>query len=106
MRLRVLWLGILAGCGGSHDAPDGGGAGAADAASATLDSGAEAADAGTSDAPAATADAARAAPPDAASMNSVAHAHILIDNFCNTSVDPPSFTVAAGDTLQITWHNH
>jgi hypothetical protein len=34
------------------------------------------------------------------------HVHILIDNFCNTSASPQSFTVAAGQSLRLTYHNH
>ena len=46
-----------------------------------------------------------AATPDAG-FTSSQHVHILIDNFCNTSADPPSFNVPPGSTLQLTWHNH
>jgi hypothetical protein len=46
-----------------------------------------------------------AATPDAGFASSQ-HVHILIDNFCNTSADPPSFSVPRGSNLQLTWHNH
>jgi hypothetical protein len=34
-----------------------------------------------------------------------ANVHILIDNFCNTSTQPSSFTVPKGQTLKLQWHN-
>lgn len=34
------------------------------------------------------------------------HVHIYIDNFCKVSTSPTSFTVPAGETLQLSYHNH
>lgn len=45
-------------------------------------------------------------PPVDAGWTGEDHVHITIDNFCNVSTDPESFTVPAGETLQLTWHNH
>jgi hypothetical protein len=35
-----------------------------------------------------------------------AHVHIMPDNFCNLVVDPPEFTVPAGQKLKLSYHNH
>ena len=91
--------------------PDAGDAGASDAAApddalpgdATATDGALPPDA----APAPDA----ALPPDAAPAPDAAtelaeHVHIYIDNFCNVSVAPQSYTVDAGQTLQLSYHNH
>jgi hypothetical protein len=39
-------------------------------------------------------------------FKSTEHVHIYIDNFCKVSVSPTSFTVPAGETLNLTYHNH
>ena len=35
-----------------------------------------------------------------------ADVQIYIDNFCNVTIAPPSFDVATGETLQLTYHNN
>jgi hypothetical protein len=35
-----------------------------------------------------------------------ADVQIYIDNFCNVTIVPPSFDVATGETLQLTYHNN
>jgi cysteine-rich repeat protein len=35
-----------------------------------------------------------------------AHVHIMVDNFCNMTVDPLEFTVPAGQKLKVSYHNH
>ncbi len=53
---------------------------------------------------------ARVEPPDAmppdANTDLVDHVHIYIDNFCQVTVDPTSYDVPAGSTLQLDYHNH
>lgn len=39
-------------------------------------------------------------------FKSTEHVHIYIDNFCKVSTSPTSFTVPAGETLQLSYHNH
>ena len=110
MLLALLLMSACGGGGGDPDAPSSGNgdgsAMSADSSSPTeIDAHPMSADF----------DAATTAPPDAAPPPSPdappawageEHVHILIDNFCNTSADPPEFTVPAGETLQLTWHNH
>lgn len=122
---RLLAMCAVLGCGGGSGGDDAG-----------LDAAGGGTDAATADAPASAVDAApgdgapgdAAAGTDAAPADAVSpapdaapdatppqpdaggllaeHVHILIDNFCNTSASPTSFTVAAGQTLQLTYHNH
>jgi cysteine-rich repeat protein len=35
-----------------------------------------------------------------------AHVHIMVDNFCNMTVDPMEFTVQPGQKLKVSYHNH
>ena len=51
------------------------------------------------------AEAVDAEPADAESGLIAANVEIYIDNFCNTSAAPESFTVPADSTLQLTYHN-
>ncbi len=44
-------------------------------------------------------------PPDSG-FKSTDHVHIYIDNFCKVTTSPTSFTVPAGETLQLSYHNH
>jgi hypothetical protein len=39
-------------------------------------------------------------------FKSTDHVHIYIDNFCKVTTSPTSFTVPAGETLQLSYHNH
>ena len=39
-------------------------------------------------------------------FKSTEHVHIYIDNFCKVTTSPTSFTVPAGETLQLSYHNH
>jgi cysteine-rich repeat protein len=34
------------------------------------------------------------------------HVHIMVDNFCNMTISPQEYFVPAGQTLQVTYHNH
>ena len=59
--------------------------------------------------PDATVDSTMDAPPLPPDMGGVAlseHLHIYIDNFCNVSISPTSYTIAAGSTLKVGYHNH
>jgi hypothetical protein len=39
-------------------------------------------------------------------FKSTDHVHIYITNTCKVSVSPTSFTVPAGETLKLSYHNH
>ena len=39
-------------------------------------------------------------------FKSTDHVHIYISNTCKVSVSPTSFTVPAGETLKLSYHNH
>jgi len=41
-----------------------------------------------------------------AGLKSTDHVHIYISNTCKVSVSPTSFTVPAGETLKLSYHNH
>ncbi len=119
----IALLVALAACGGGegavdagpsvadaalHDAPvaDGASADAAtNDAAAAIDAAPGQGDAGVADAAEPDAMAPDAAAPDAG-FATAQHVHIYVSNTCAMSVSPMSFTVPAGETLQLTYHNH
>jgi hypothetical protein len=44
--------------------------------------------------------------PDVGGVALSEHLHIYIDNFCKVSISPTSYTVPAGSTLKVGYHNH
>jgi hypothetical protein len=112
--MRALGLALLmaAGCGSGGSAGDGGVSGRHDAApdrddgGGMEDGGGGDDGGGDHDAEVPDAEVPDAEPPPDADPELEDHVHILIDNFCNTSAEPESYTVPAGQTLQLTYHNH
>lgn len=118
----LLPLVLLAACGGGDGAVDAaalvadaaaqdGPVADATTADATAGDDAAAIDAASGQVDASVADAAPdAMTPDAAAPDAgfatAQHVHIYVSNTCVMSVSPTSFTVPAGETLQLTYHNH
>ena len=98
----ILIAATVGACAPAHTRDNGGGDGDGDG-DGDLDASVTSTDAATTDATMSTTD---GGPTPDAGFSGRVHVHILIDNFCNTAADPAEITVQAGDTVQLSHHNH